>query len=147
MCVERCGVLLLGGNSWSKRSRGGQFPEFARSSALGFGREQHRDSGRVKLISEIPEFPVWRCVESGGKLCLPEPACSIVAVLAFLLSGGGRLIPWIQVLTWLLFLWRNPGDSDLCVGNGIRGNHTWQMAELFCTIRRYPNLWLYLQVC
>lgn len=89
----------MGGNNWSKRSRGGQFPEFARRSALGFGREQHWDSGRVKLISEIPEFPVWCCSELGGKLLLPEPACSIVAVLAFLPSGGGRLISWIQVLT------------------------------------------------
>lgn len=146
MCTERPEVLLLGGNSCSKRSRGGQFLEFARSCALGFGRERHWDCGWVKLISEIPEFPVWCCTEPGGKLCLPEPACSIVAVLAFLPSGGGRLIPWIQVLTWLLFLWSNPGDSDLWVRNGIRGNCTWQMAELFCAIRRYCNLWFYLQV-
>lgn len=54
-----------------KKSRGGQFPEFARSSALGFGREQHWDSERVKLISEIPEFPAWSWVESFAFLSLP----------------------------------------------------------------------------
>lgn len=76
-----------------------QFPEFAWSSALGFGREQNRDSERVKLICEITLFPAWYCVESCKKLCLPEPVCSIVTVLAFLPSEDRRLIVWIQVLT------------------------------------------------
>ena len=72
------------------------FPEF--SCALGFGREQNRDSERVKLICEISLLPVWYCVKSCKKLCLPESVCSIVTVLAFLPSEGRRLISRIQVL-------------------------------------------------
>lgn len=91
-----CGVLLMGGKSCSE---GGQFPvpwvyvEFCawvwEGAELGFWKGEANLGNRCFL----------RGVESCEELCLPPSVCSIVTVVAFLLSERRRLILWVQVLT------------------------------------------------
>lgn len=86
----------MGGKSCSE---GGQFPvpwvyvEFCawvwEGAELGFWKGEANLGNRCFL----------RGVESCEELCLPPSVCSIVTVVAFLLSERRRLILWVQVLT------------------------------------------------